>query len=495
MSTDAVRREFSQLMKLAAPLALAQAGTQIMSIVDLAVLGRVGARELGAAGLGTAIFFLAAVIGMGLVMGIDPMISQALGSGDEVRARHVFWQGVWLSLGVTALLTIPLLVAPLVLPLFAIDPDVQRLTTVFVLVRIPGLAPLLLFLVARSYLQAHHVTRPMVTAMVAANVFNFAGDVLLVFGGHNLPFWFGPLRHIPPLGVLGAAISTDCGAVLQFLILAVAVRAIALPAHDRGPLHRWNRAEIVQAIRVGTPVGLQMGAELGILTLVAVVAGHLGALPLAANQLVLSLASLTYTVALGISAAASVRVGIAVGAHDRARTRMAGFVAIGAAMAWMSVAALVFAFAPRPLARIVSNQADVIGASIPLLLVAAFFQIFDGIQVVSAGALRGAGETTSPFVANIVGYWLIGIPLGLYLCFTRQMGVVGLWWGLCAGLATVAIMLLARFERLTLREIVPIGEALRAHRHSEPAERRVRKSGNGRGLRGHESAYGTLLPV
>ncbi len=457
MSITAARREFSQLMKLAAPLALAQAGTQIMSVVDMAVLGRVGAPELGAAGLGTAIFFMAAVIGMGLVMGIDPMISQALGAGDAVRARHIVWQGVWLALGTTALLTIPLLFTPVVLPLFSIEPDVQRMTALFVLIRIPGLAPLLLFLVARAYLQAHHVTRPMVVAMLAGNIFNFVADVLLVFGGHGLPAWCGPLRHVPALGVAGAAISTDCGAVLQLVIIAAAVRSIPLPAHDTGPLHRWNRVEIAQAVRVGTPVGLQMGAELGMLAVVGVVAGHLGALPLAAHQLVLSMASLTYTVALGVSAAASVRVGIAVGARDQQRTRMAGFVAIGAAMAWMSVAALLFAFAPRAVARIISNQADVIGAAIPLLLVAAFFQIFDGIQVVAAGALRGAGDTASAFFANIVGYWLIAVPLGLYLCFPRQMGVAGLWWGLCAGIATVALMLLVRFERLSRRVIVPIG--------------------------------------
>jgi multidrug resistance protein, MATE family len=202
---------------------------------------------------------------------------------------------------------------------------------------------------------------------------------------------------------------------------------------------------------------MQMGAELVIITLVGVVAGHLGALPLAAHQLVLSMASLTYTVALGVSAAASVRVGIAVGARDQERTRMAGFVAIAAAVGWMSVAAILFAFAPHAVARIISNQPDVIGAAVPLLFVAAFFQIFDGVQVVAAGALRGAGETSSPFVANVIGYWIIGIPLGLYLCFTRHMGVAGLWWGLCAGIATVAVMLFVRFERLSSKEIAPIG--------------------------------------
>jgi multidrug resistance protein, MATE family len=456
MSTDAARREFGQLMRLAVPLALAQAGTQMMSVVDLAVLGRVGAKELGAAGLGNAIFFTVSVMGMGLVMGVDPMISQALGAADEVRARHVLWQGVWLAIATTAVLTVALGIVPFVLPLFSLGNDVQRLTSTFVVIRTAGLAPLLLFVVARAYLQAHHVTRPMVIAMLAANVFNFCADVLLVFGGHNLPVWTGPLRHLPALGVAGAAISTNLGAILQLVIIAAAVRSIPMPPHEAGPLRRFNRSEIAQALRVGAPFGLQMGAELGMMTLVAVLAARFGALALAAHQLALSLASLTYTIALGISSAASVRVGIAVGALDRQRTRLAGFVATGTGMAWMSVAALIFAFAPRSVARVITDQQDVVAASVPLLLVAAFFQIFDGVQVVAAGALRGAGDTKSSFIAGVIGYWLIGVPVALYLGFTRGMGVVGLWWGLCAGLASVAILLFVRFERLSSRPIVPI---------------------------------------
>ncbi len=459
MSTDAARREFGQLMRLAAPLALAQAGTQIMGVVDLAVLGRVGSRELGAAGLGTAIFFFAAVVGMGLVMGIDPMISQALGAGDELRARHVLWQGIWIALGTTAILTIPLLVSPLILPLFRIEHDLQRMTTAFVLVRAAGLAPLLLFLVARAYLQAHHVTRPMVMAMLVGNVFNFLLDVLLVFGGAGLPRWVGPLRAIPPLGVVGAAISTDLGSLLQLAIVAAAVRSIRLPAHDAGALQRANREEIGRGVRVGFPVGLQMGVEVGIFALVGLLAGRLGALELAAHQLVLSLASLTYTIAMGVSIAASVRVGLAVGARNQRATRVAGFVAIATGTCWMAVSATILALAPRQVARIVSNQTDVIAAAVPLLFVAAFFQIADGVQAVAAGALRGAGDTRFSLVANIVGYWVIALPVALYLGFVRSMGVVGMWWGLCAGLIAVAILLFLRFDRLSSREIVPIGRA------------------------------------
>ena len=156
------------------------------------------------------------------------------------------------------------------------------------------------------------------------------------------------------------------------------------------------------------------------------------------------------------------RVGLAVGARDRERTRAAGFAALLTAAAWMSCTALILLVAPRAVARMVTNQADVIAAAVPLLFVAAVFQLSDGIQVVAAGALRGAGDTHFSFLANLIGYWFIALPISLYLGFRRSMGVVGLWWGLCAGLVVVATLLFLRFNRLSSREIVPLHHRVRA---------------------------------
>jgi len=444
----ALRTELRQLLRLAAPLAAAQAGTQVMTLVDLAVVGRLGARELAAAGLGNTIFFTISVIGMGIVFGIDPLISQAFGSDDPMRARHVLWQGVWLSLGATVVLSIPLALLPFALPHFGMQPDLLRPTAIFVLVRSLGLAPLLLFLVARAYLQAQGVTRPMVVAMLAGNVFNLVSDLVLVFG-------FGP---IPPMGVAGAALSTSLGSLLQLGVVAWWLRA---PVHAPTQAQAYAKRrphwpEIRRAIRVGLPIGLQMGLEIGIFTFVGVLAGHLGTLDLAAHQLVLSLASLTYTIALGIANAAAVRVGLAVGARDRAATRTAGFAALLGAGSWMTCGALLLSVFPRQVARLVTDKPDVIAVAVPLLFVAAIFQLSDGIQVVAAGALRGAGDTHFAFIANLVAYWLIGLPIALYLGFSRQMGVLGLWWGLCAGLAVAATLLFLRFNRMSGREIVPL---------------------------------------
>jgi len=443
MRAAAYKTELRELFRLALPVAAAQAGTQLMEVVDIAVLGRLGARELAASGLGNALFFAISIAGMGIVAGVDPLISQAVGAGDRVRARRVLWQGIWLSLIVTAILTLMLIAASFALPFAGVQAELVAPATTFLLIRTIGLAPLLIFLVLRAYLQAHGVTRPMLVAMVVANVLNFLLDVLFVFGG-------GP---IPPMGVGGAALAT---VLCSFVQLAIAFAAARKVDADAPHHYRWSRAEVAQAARVGLPIGLQLAAEIGIFALVGVLAARLGTLDLAAHQLTIALASFTYTVALGIGGAGSVRVGLAVGARNTRGARVAGHVAILSGAAVMATNGLAFALFPRTIARLITNQEDVIRFVIPLLFVAAVFQLSDGIQAVAAGVLRGAGDTKYALWANLAGHWLIGFPIALWLGFHQHSGIVGLWWGLCAGLTVVAALLFLRFERLSRSEIVPL---------------------------------------
>lgn len=453
MAGPEFRRELRQLLALAAPLAAAQAGTQLMTLVDLAVLGRLGAREIAAAGLANAMFFALAMTGMGICFGVDPMISQAVGAGDRIRARSLLWQGTWLALVLTAAVTILMLLAPLVLRPFGVQPELVPMAATYLWIRAIGLAPYFLFLIVRAYLQAHHLTRPMLVAMVASNVLNLGADILLVFGGGILPEWAGPLRRIPAMGLYGAAVATVACAFLQFALVAHAVTRIPVEGRfDR----RWRAPDIAQAFRIGLPLGLQLGAEIGIFALVGILAGRLGTLALAAHQLVISIASFTYTVALGVSAAGSVRVGNAVGARDPAATRRAGYAAFLGGGLWMVITAIAFFAFPREIARAFSDHANVIAAAIPLFLVAAVFQISDGIQAVGAGVLRGAGDTHYSFVANVLGHWLIGFPVAMVLGFLLDMGIVGMWWGLCAGLSVVAVLLFLRFRTLSAGEIKPL---------------------------------------
>ena len=408
-----------------------------MNVVDMAVIGRLGGRELAAAGLATAIFFGVSVFGLGLMLGLDPLISQAVGAGDELSARRILWQGVWLGLLTSALLIGVLLGAPALLMLIGVQRELIAPATSYLLIRLIGIAPWLLFFVVRAYLQAHHVTRPMVVSMVLGNILNLAGDLLLVFHFH--------------LGVAGAAISTVTCQFIALAILAAAVLRIQVPAS-----RRWNSDDIRRAIRVGLPTALQVTAEVGIFALVALLAGRMGTIDLAAHQLVISLASFTFTVALGVATAGSVRVGLAVGARDREGARRAGYATfIGAAMV-MSVSALTFVAIPRLLARMLTNQAAVIEAALPLFFVAGLFQLSDGLQAAGIGALRGAADTKFAFISNLIGYWVVGLPLSLLLGFHWNMGIVGLWWGFVAGLTCVAVLVFLRFERLSRQEITPV---------------------------------------
>jgi MATE family multidrug resistance protein len=442
-----LRRELRELFRLALPLAAAQAGTQMMTIVDVAVLGRYSARDLAAVGFANAFFFGITVIGMGAVFGIDPLISQAVGAGDPLRARRALWQGIWFAMAVTAVLTIPLLAGAVLMRHVGVEQQLIEPATQYLLIRAAGLAPLLLFLVIRAYLQALSITRPMIIAMVAANIINFFGDIVLVFG-------WGP---VPALGAAGAALSTLGATMIELVIVAYAANAIDVPPHTEN-LRRWNGAEIRRAFRVGWPVALQLGAEVGIFAIVGVLAALIGTVALAAHQVVLGLASFTYTAALGIASAGSVRVGIAVGSRDVRATQIAGRAAFIGGAIMMSIGALTFALAPAWLARLVTNKAEVVAAATPLFIIAALFQLSDGLQAVGSGVLRGAGDTHYGFVANLIGHWLIGAPIALYLGFSRGMGIVGLWWGLCAGLTAVAVMLVYRFERLSASPIVPVSE-------------------------------------
>jgi len=448
--------ELRQLLRLAAPLAAINAGNQLMSLVDVAVVGRLGADSLAGVGLANGIFFSFSILGMGVMMGLDPLVSQALGAGDPARARRHLWQGVWLALAVTLVLAVPIGFTPALLEPFGIEHGAAQEARTYLGIRLLGLYPLLLFMGVRAYLQAHGITRPMFLSMLAANVLNALADVLLVFGGSVLPEWAGPLRELPGYGVAGAAAATTVCTVFQLAFVGGALRVVGAPGFDVA-MRRPSLPDLRRALRVGLPIGLQMAAEVSIFALVGFLIGRMGTGLLAAHQIALTLASLTFTVAVGIGAATSVRVGRAVGAGDTPSARLAGMSGIVGGGAWMVVSALLFLMFPRTLAGILTDQTDVIEHAVPLLMIAAVFQVSDGLQAVGSGALRGAGDTRYPFIANVLGYYVIALPVGLAMGSALGLGAIGLWWGLCLGLTVVAAALVRRFLRISAGTIAPLG--------------------------------------
>ncbi len=456
-SRSRLGEELSALGRLALPLALANAAQSFMGVVDTAILGRAGAAPQGGTGLANAVFWSFTMLAGGLMMGLDPLISQAVGAGDRARARHLLWQGVWLAGAVAAVLAVPVGLVPRLLEPLGVPAETARQATGYLHMRLPSLPFILFFYAARSYLQAHGGARAVLVTAVAANLVHIPVDLLLIFGGASLPAWSGPLRLVPAMGAAGSGLATTLSFAFQTGLMGLAIRWTGLDRPVKG-LRRAAPAELRRAARVGLPVGLHMGAEVWVFTLVAFLAARLGTEAMAAHQIAIAVASFSFNATIGIGNAGSVRVGWAVGARDTAAARRAGLTAFGAGAAFMSLVGLSFVLFSGPLARLMTDQPAVMAVAAPLMMVAGVFQISDGIQGVGAGVLRGAGDTRFTFLANMVGHWAVGLPVALALGLGLHWGVTGLWWGLCTGLTAVAIGLFTRFWRLSSRAIVPLAE-------------------------------------
>jgi len=455
MPTASYKLELKALLRLAGPLAAVHAGIQMLSLVDTAIVGRLGAAALGGVGLANALYFGIGIVGMGVMMGLDPLMSQALGAGDAHRARRLLWQAGWLSLLAAGPLMLVMLACLPVFDLAGVDAEAAREARVYLLVRTFGTVPWFLFVGLRSYMQSVGRTLALVLAVVVGNVVNLLASLLLVFGGEALPAFAGPLRAVPAFGVAGAAVATVLCTLFMLAVVGVAAHRLPSPPLDRAArLPCWSI--LGKAVRLGAPIGLQLGAEVGLFTLVAFLAGQLGAEQLAAHQIALTLAGFSFTLALGVGAAGSVQVGRAIGAGDARRTRLAGLVSFAGGGAVMACWAIVFALFPAAAARLLTDTREVLTIATSLGVVAAVFQLSDGVQAVGAGVLRGAGDTSFAFVANLVGHYAIGLPVAVELGLRRGLGVIGLWWGLFAALTAVALTLFVRFLVLSRRPIRPV---------------------------------------
>ena len=446
-------RELSALLVLALPLAAANLGQVLIGFVDVAVLGRMGPLALGAGGLGNSLYFTFAVFGMGLMLGLDPLLSQAAGAGDVRRSRRWLWQGLWLALAVAIPLATVAHASGGLLERAGIAERSAVLTREYLFARLPGLLPYLLFVGARSYLQAKGSTKPILVGVVLANLFNLPASWILAMGDSGLDALGLSPVGFEGLGVAGTAWASSVSTAIQLLVLARAVRdsssGTMVPQPPEVRL-MWK------ALRLGAPIGAAMLAEYGVFALVNVLMGNLDAMALAGHQVALAFAGTTFVIPVGIGAAAAVRVGRAVGRGDASGTRRAGVVGIAAGGGFMLAAALVFWTVPAELAVVVTDNPHVVVTAVPLLLIAALFQLSDGVQAVAAGALRGAGDTQWPLWLNLAGHYLIGLPVGVALAFGFGCGAAGLWWGLSVGLTTVAVGLTARFWRLSARPVARV---------------------------------------
>ena len=431
------KRELVDLTKLAIPVVLSELGWMAQGVVDTIMVGALGPAAIGAVAVGNAVFYTPSLFGIGLLLSLDTMVAQAYGRKDYDDCHRWLAQGIYLAAAITPILMILVGVASFGFSFVGITPEVATPGAAYLRVLDWSLLPLLIYGAARRYLQGVGQVRVITVTYIAANLVNWAGNWILIYGH------FG----FPAMGVRGSALST----VVARIMMAIALVGFAWRyERKRGhPLFRhwsrpqWNR--IRQLIRLGLPAAGQIILEVGAWNMATLSAGFLSPVALATHQIAINYASITYMVPLGISAAAAVAVGHAVGAGDKARARRAGWLALALGSAFMLLAGIVFLIAPRPLIELFTHDPRVLAVGPSLLWIAAAFQIFDGVQTVCTGALRGLGETRAPMIANLVGYWVLGLPLGLILCFVLKWGIYGMWIGLTLALIVISSILLYRW--------------------------------------------------
>jgi MATE family multidrug resistance protein len=393
-------------VRLALPVAIVQVAIMTMGAVDTIMVGRVSPTDLAAVALGNLYFFGVAVFGMGVLFALDPVIAQAVGARDDVGIARGVQRGGVLSLVLTVLATLLLLPAGRVLALLNQPDDVVPVAAGYALASIPRILPFYLFNVLRQSLQAMGRVAPILITALLANVANVFFNWVLIFG--NL--------GAPAMGAVGSGWATS----LSRWFMTFALLAIAWPLLRSAvrPLRRDALAlrPLVRFVRLGAPIGAQQFLEFGVFGAAGILMGWMGTIAMA-------------------SAGAGLLTGT-------------GF---------MACTAVLFLTAPDFLARVYTNEAPVIQIAALLLPIAGIFQVFDGIQVVAAGVLRGVADTRVPMLVNLIGFWAVGLPVSAWLGFGLDLGPPGLWWGLAAGIGAVAALLLlrvrARFGR-DLRRLI-----------------------------------------
>ncbi len=428
-----MRSSLSELLRLAGPVILAELGWMFMGVVDTIMVGPLGPTAIGAVSVGHIFVDFVTIVGIGLLLGLDTVVSQSYGAEDMADCDHSLWQGLFLAVAFTPLGMLSVYGVEPALKIAGVQPGVVSLAVPYAFSLQWGVLPLMLYAAFRRYLQGISLVKPVMLALITANIVNAIAN------------W----RLIPEFGVEGAGWATTGARVYMALVLGFVVltREPAFLRH----IPRPDFVRIGELLRLGVPAAGQILLETGVFAASTLLAGRLTPEALAAHHVILNIVGTTFMVPLGISSAGAVTVGQAIGRGDKKAAKLNGWLAIALASAFMLFSAAVFAIFPLPLITLFTKNSDVLEIAVPLLAIGAVFQLFDGIQVATTGVLRGAGDTRTPMLFNLMGHWLLGLPIGYLLCFNRNYGAFGLWLGLSIGLIVVGVALVAYWAKLRLQ--------------------------------------------
>lgn len=425
------------------PLVIAELGWMAMGIVDTIMVGHLpdSAVAIGAVSLGAGLYYTIAIFGSGLLLGLDTLVAQAFGRKDLEDARTSLVNSLVMALVLAPMMMGITALWPPLMSRMNIDGNVLREMGPFLSALNWSTIPLVIYFALRRYLQAVGIAKPITFALISANIINALFNWIFIYGH------FGSKAY----GLPGSGWSTCAARAYMALVLIVTL----LYSNRRCQLGLWNPGVLIEArrmwelLKLGFPAATQILLEIGVFTAATALIAKLGPVPLAGHQIALNAAAFTYMVPLGISSAAAVRVGHAIGARELPAARRAGWTAIVVGAGFMTCAGVLFVVIPGWISRIFSPDPNVIRVGSSLLLIAAAFELFDGLQTVATGALRGLGDTHTPMFTNLVAYWVIGLPLGYVLCFRLGWGAAGIWIGLCLGLILIGSFLLFTWNRQT----------------------------------------------
>ncbi len=424
---------------------LSQLGHVLVGIADSVMVGRLGAEPLAAAALANVIFHLLMTFGIGVSFAITPLVAAADGENDIVKSAEVLKHGTVINFLISLLLALLVFAGSKGLYYLNQPGEVLKLAIPYLGIITLSIIPLMLFQSARQFAEGLSQTRQAMYITVGSNVLNILLNYILIFG--KLGF--------PAMGLNGAGYAT----LISRVLMALAMWLYLLQSGRYKPYHaamkyiRLHMPMIKKMLRIGLPAGFQFFFEVGAFGFSSIMIGWLGARSLAAHQIALNMASVSYMMATGLAAAATIRVGNQLGKKDYTTLRAIAFSIFIMVMAFMAVFALIFILGRNFFPTLYISDTEVISIASSLLVIAAFFQLSDGIQVVGLGALRGLADVKIPTFFTFIAYWIIGLPVGYVMGFPLGFGVAGIWYGLLTGLSVSAVLLFIRFQTITKKKL------------------------------------------
>ncbi len=439
MSLQPFRIHFRQTALIAYPVMLSQLGHILVGVADSIMVGNLGAQPLAAVSLANSIFSLVLTFGIGVSIGITPLVAAADGAGDQQKSGEIFKHGLLINMITGVLLCILVIASSFLLYYFDQPLDVVDSTIPYLSIIAASLIPFMLFQSFKQYAEGLSYTRVAMYITVSANILNIVLNYLLIYGKGGLP----------AMGLNGAGWATLISRIAMGIAMMLYVLKASWYQQRKMQVNHWKKQLIKRILSLGIPTGMQYIFEVGAFSFASIMMGWIGTKALAAHQIAINLAAISYMVATGLAAAATVRIGNQLGMKDIPNMRRAGFTAMIMGWLLMGFSAFIFIAFNQALPELYIKDTGVVELAASLLIIAAFFQLSDGTQAVGLGLLRGMADVKIPTVITLFAYWVVALPLGYWLAFTLEWGPQGIWLGLLTGLSVAAILLLLRFQRFS----------------------------------------------